>query len=170
MTATISEQLAREVYAATLAAQIPDVYWIHGDDLCDCTFQRIGEWTNPYIARTLRVRFCCIWNELYKQYPQFVQEIPAYHDGNREVWVMEPRAWDSEEMPMPLTLWYRQLASATGQSVGEIRDLLKGHEQERPGPLPAGSTQRDTPTDAELAAGMVTRLYASTYFIPEPDA
>ena len=41
---------------ALAIASIPEIQWKHGDDLCDCTFQRIGFWTNPYLAKTLQVR------------------------------------------------------------------------------------------------------------------
>lgn len=151
----------RDVLAALSTASLPDVTWILGDDLCDCTFQRIAEWTNPYIARTLRVRLCCIFAELYKQYPQFVQDIPGYYDENRHRFVLEPRAWDSEEMAMPRYLWHRQLASVTGRDVAEIRTLLKDADAERPGPVPAGSTVKDEPSEAELEAALVARLRAS---------
>ncbi len=170
MTATaLAESVVRDVLAATITADIPEVYWISEDDLCDCTFQRIGEWTNPYIARTLRVRFCCIWAELYKQFPQHVQEIPAYYDGNRHRWVVEPRAWDSEEMAMPLAIWHRQLASMTGEPVGTIRAALRGHEDERPGPLPPGTAERDEPTEAEMRAALTARLRASTWLLADEE-
>jgi len=104
-----------------LAASIPGIEWVHGDDLCDCTFQRIGEWSNPYIAQTLRVRFCCIWEELFKQYPQFVQRIPAYFDGNAERFVSEPWDWNGD-YDMPRALWHRHLAAKTGKVLPEIRE------------------------------------------------
>lgn len=163
----LTPSVVRDVLAAVSVASIPDVTWILGDDLCDCTFQRIGEWTNPYIARTLRVRFCCIWTELYKQYPQFVQDIPGYYDENRHRFVTEPRAWDSEEMAMPLYLWHRQLASLTGQSVGTIRDLLKDSAHERPQALAPGTAEKDEPTDEEVQAALNARLRAATWLLPE---
>lgn len=112
------------------ARSVPDTHWLHGDDLCDCTFQRIGEWTNPYLGETLRVRWCCIWAELYKQFPQFVQEIPASYDANRHEWVTEPREWDSPEMDMPLYLWYRQQARKSGKPLAEVRRTAK--KEDRP--------------------------------------
>lgn len=112
---------------ALLAASIPGIEWVHGDDLCDCTFQRIGEWSNPYIAQTLRVRFCCIWEELFKQYPQFVQRIPAYFDGNTERFVSEPWEWNGN-YDMPRALWHRHLASKTGKALAEIREEYRDQE------------------------------------------
>jgi len=108
--------------AAILTAEIPGIEWVHGDDLCDCTFQRIGEWTNPYIASTLRVRFCCIWEELFKQFPEFVQRIPAYYDGNSKRFVAEPWDWDAE-YDMPRALWHRHVAAKEGwvRPLAEIR-------------------------------------------------
>src|SRR3990167_2977648 len=82
------------MFAAAVSAD-PTVHWLLGDDLCDCTFQRVGEWANPYLGKTLRVRMCCIWAELYKQYPQFVQEIPAFYDANRHQW-RDAIPWDSD--------------------------------------------------------------------------
>lgn len=106
-----------------LTAGFPEIKWEHGDDLCDCTFQRIGLWTNPYIARTLRVRMCCIWAELYTMFPQYVQEIQGYQDiNNGDVFVTEPVEWDSEDDPMPRHLWYRHLAAKFGRTLAEIRE------------------------------------------------
>jgi hypothetical protein len=99
---------------------IPEVRWMHGDDLCDCSFQRIGEWTNPYIAKTLRVRFCCIWEELHKQYPDFVQTIPGYFDENDDKIVTDPAEWDGDT-DMPRALWHRQIQAVTNRPLDEIR-------------------------------------------------
>lgn len=107
--------------------RIPEIRWTHGDDLCNCTFQRIGEWTNPYIARTLRVRICCIWAELYKQYPQYVQEIQGYYDENEDRFITEPQVWNSEDSDMPRHLWHRQLAVLLGVPLAEVRRRF-GHK------------------------------------------
>ena len=114
--------------AAVLAQldSLPDIEWTHGDDLCDCTFQRIGEWTNPYLDKTLRVRMCCIWAEIYKQYPQFVQEISGYWDENSKEFVTDPQIWNAEDADMPVHLWHRQVANIVGVSPSEARDLVKG--------------------------------------------
>lgn len=114
-----------------LGAEIPNIEWVHGDDLCDCTFQRIGEWTNPYIGETLRVRFCCIWEDLFKKYPQFVQRIHAYFDGKS--FHTGAMRWNVEEAAMPRALWHRQLAHVTGKSLGDIREEFNG--QKPPGPV-----------------------------------
>lgn len=115
-----------------VTSDIPEVHWLHGDDACDCTFQRIGEWTNPYIARTQRIRLCCLFKELAKQYPQFFQEIPAYYDSNRHQWRREPQEWDSDEMDMPVYLWYRQIAALSGKPLGEIRRKYEMRKSDRP--------------------------------------
>jgi hypothetical protein len=109
-----------------MAGTIPEIQWVHGDDLCNCTFQRIGEWTNPYLARTLRVRMCCIWADLYRQYPEFVQEIPAYYDENRDLFETESMEWNVEDADMPVHLWHRQIATLTGLSLPEVRDKFAG--------------------------------------------
>ena len=36
--------------AHAFSDNIPGVEWEYHDDLCDCTYQRIGFWTNPYIG------------------------------------------------------------------------------------------------------------------------
>lgn len=110
---------------------IPEIQWGSGDDLCDCTFQRIGWWTNPYLARTLEVRMCCIWAELYKQYPQFVREIPAYDnpnapEGTKHYEVM-PQEWNGES-DMPRSYWHRQVAVQSGLPLTMVRDMLRDEE------------------------------------------
>ena len=98
---------------------LPENVWQHGDDACDCTFQRIGMWTNPYLAETLEVRMCCIWEELYKLFPQHVRRVPAYLTNNDD-WETEPREWDGET-EMPRALWYRQQARRDGTAVADAR-------------------------------------------------
>lgn len=99
---------------------IPEVEWVHGDDLCDCTFQRIGEWTNPYLAKTLTVRFCCIWEEMLASHPHLVQKTNGYHDPNTSKFVTEPAEWDGDG-EMPRALWYRQIQAVTSRPLDEIR-------------------------------------------------
>jgi len=106
-------------------AGIPEVRWLHGDDECDCVFQRIGDWTNPYLGRTLRVRLCCIWAELYKQFPQFVQEIPAYYDQNEDAYYTRPADWNGDT-EMSRALWHRQEAAKLGITIAQARKLLAG--------------------------------------------
>lgn len=131
-TATLSATAHADVLAALALGNIPDVHWLPDDDLCDCTFQRIGFWTNPYLGKTLRVRLCCIWAEIYKMFPQFVQDIDAYYDSNTHTWVKEPQDWDSAEMNMPLAIWYRQLAQREGRPVSEVRAEYSERKNERP--------------------------------------
>lgn len=109
---------------------LPEIRWVHGDDLCDCTFQRIGEWTNPYIARTLRIRFCCVWAELLKDYPDLVQEIPGFYNENTDEFETDPWAWNGEG-EMPRAIWYRQIQTVTGLPLDEVR--LKFRDRPVPG-------------------------------------
>lgn len=141
-----------------LGGEIPEVRWVHGDDECDCTFQRIGEWTNPYIARTLRVRFCCIWAELYKQFPQFVQEIPAYYDQNTGMLINEPAEWDGDT-DMPRHLWYRQLAVQIGIPVSEARRLFEKHEP--PKGVAGGVKVSSDPSESDAALAELAVLLRS---------
>lgn len=103
---------------------LPEIKWQHDDDLCDCTFQRVGEWTNPYLARTMRVRFCCVWAEIMKDYPQFVEEIPAFYNYNEDKFEKEPWEWDGEA-DMPRAIWYRQIQAITGRPLEEIREKFR---------------------------------------------
>lgn len=93
--------------------------WDVNDDLCDCTYQRIGYWNNPYIGETLEVRFCCVWAELERQYPQFFRRTQ-----------IEPAAWNGEAN-MPRSVWHRQIAKANGVSVSEARELAAGQDSPR---------------------------------------
>jgi len=116
-----------DALTSILTAEIPGLKWEVGDDLCDCTFQRIGFWTNPYIGATLRVRFCCLWKELSKDYPHLIQEVPAFYNYNTHEYEVEPWEWNGE-FDMPRAVWYRQLASKTGQSLAEIREEYANQE------------------------------------------
>ena len=118
----------QDILALLETSEIPEIEWEHGDDLCDCTFQRIGTWTNPYIGRSLKVRLCCIWAEIYKQYPQFVQEIPAYYDLSKKTYESKPRDWDAEDSDMPKALWHRHVAVLTRTPLTRVRELLDGQE------------------------------------------
>jgi len=117
-----TEILSPAVVEALSIGNLPDIQWKMHDDLCDCTYQRIGMWTNPYLAETLEVRMCCIWNELYKQFPQYVRSVPAFWDYNAEQWVTEPAEWNGEE-DMPQSMWHRQLARKLGISLEAARML-----------------------------------------------
>jgi len=120
-----------------LSKGIPEEEWTNQDDLCDCTFQRTGDWANPYLGRTQRVRICCLFAELYEQYPHLIQEIPAYYDENTGKWESKPREWDGET-DMPEAIWHRQLAVKTGMPLEDIREVYanqsppKGTVKEKP--------------------------------------
>ena len=114
-----------------LLDHLPEVRWEHGDDLCDCTFQRIGYWANPYIGRTLEFRLCCSWAKLIELHPElqeFAREIPAFDNYNIGQWETKPAPWDSEDEDMPYALWHRQLAVQQGITVAEARERY-GHLQ-----------------------------------------
>lgn len=84
--------------------------WDVNDDLCDCTYQRVGYWNNPYIGETYEVRFCCLFAEFEKQYPQFFKRTQ-----------IEPAEWNGEA-DMPRSVFHRQLAKLAGISVSEARE------------------------------------------------
>ena len=153
------------VIAERTAAE-PGVMWITGDDLCDCTFQRIGEWANPYLGKTLRVRMCCIWAELYKQFPQFVQEC-GYYDSNRHTYTSEAAEWDSTDMDMPVYLWHRQLATKTGKSIAEIRQEYAGRERDRPRMVAERIDVKPTADEVEYAHRQ--QLIASGWIVEGED-
>lgn len=103
-------------------AELPEVQWKHGDDLCDCVFQRIGMWKNPYLATTQEIRLCCVWAELGKMFPDFVRTIPGYFNENTQRWDTNPWDWNGET-EMPKALWHRQLARKLGCTVAEARAM-----------------------------------------------
>lgn len=108
----------------------PEDAWDVGDDLCDCTYQRIGLWKNIYLAETLEVRMCCIWSKLYELFPQYVRTTPGYMVDSGE-WITECREWDGET-DMPKGIWYRQLARQQGRAVADIRREYSTRDSERP--------------------------------------
>lgn len=128
---------------------LPEDTWEVDDDACDCTFQRIGMWANPYIGKTLEVRMCCIWKQLYELFPGKVREIPGYRDQSGE-WQTEPAAWDGES-DMPASIWYRQLANQQGRSVADVRDEYRMRDSERPRGTPRPVVQQPTgPTTVDV--------------------
>ena len=118
-----------------LRGEVPEIQWGQGDDLCNCTFQRIGDWTNPYLARTLRVRVCCIWAKLYQQHPEFAQEIPGWFDPNTGEMKTEPMAWNGES-DMPRDIFHRQAAVLMGLPLDMVRIKLEGQEPPKGVPKP----------------------------------
>ena len=129
--------------------EVPEIRWQHGDELCGCVFQRIGDWTNPYIGRTLRVRMCCIWAELYKDYPEFVQEIPASYDWNTGLFQDEPQEWNGEE-DMPESLWHRQLAVMSGMELDEVQEKFEGQLPPKGIPRPKRVEVREPMSEHEV--------------------
>lgn len=132
MTTEIQEgQLSPAVLHALSIGSLPDVDWDHADDLCDCTFQRVGMWKNPYLAETLEIRLCCIWAKLAEQYPDFVRTIPGYFNENDGQWITTPWEWDGEA-EMPKAIWYRQLARKLNRPLEEIRAEYASRDELRP--------------------------------------
>lgn len=129
----------------------PEVRWIHGDDLCNCTFQRIGHWTNPYIAETLEVRLCCIWEELYKQYPDYVRRMGGFWNQNTGEYESEPADWDNDEMDMPKALWHRQLARRKSMSLDDVRTNYRQRSGERPKKVAVRKERQYSPTQLARA-------------------
>ena len=143
---------------AWAAEELP-LQWLPGDDKCDCTFQRIGEWGNPYIGKSLQIRLCCIWAELAKQFPGFVQEVPVYWDRNRLEPVVGPQPWDSEDADMPLALWFRQLAQQTGRPLDEIRAEYGSKQYLRPRKVKKGTGRESkTPDPHAVRMALLDRL------------
>lgn len=118
----MTTELSPAIVEALSIGNLPDVQWKPQDDLCDCVYQRIGMWTNPYLAVTKEVRFCCIWAKIEEMFPGYAREVPAYWDINREEWVTEPAPWNGEE-DMPVSIWHRQLARKLGISVSQAREM-----------------------------------------------
>jgi len=144
---TLNAKAAADVLSAL--EHLPEDTWEVDDDACDCTFQRIGMWANPYIGKTLEVRMCCIWKQLYELFPGKVREIPGYRDQSGE-WQTEPAAWDGES-DMPASIWYRQLANQQGRSVADVRDEYRMRDSERPRGIPRPVVQQPTgPTMTEV--------------------
>lgn len=85
--------------------------WGVNDDLCECTYQRMGNWVNPYIGETYEVRLCCLYAEFEKQYPHLFRRQQV-----------EPAIWNGEA-DMPRSIWHRQLSKHLGVSVTEARQL-----------------------------------------------
>jgi hypothetical protein len=119
---TTKPTLSPAVVEMLATGNLPTTAWETHDDLCDCTYQRIGMWTNPYLAETLEVRMCCIWADLYKQYPDYVRTVPGYWDDNAKEWVTEPMEWNGED-DMPDAIWVRHLARKYDITVQEARAL-----------------------------------------------
>lgn len=125
------QELSPAIIHALSIGSLPDVEWLHGDDLCDCTFQRVGMWKNPYLAETLEIRLCCIWAKLAEQYPDSVRTIPGFFNENTQEWITQPMAWNGET-EMPKHLWYRQLARKQNRPLADVRAEYASKDELRP--------------------------------------
>lgn len=123
---------------------LPETVWGTWDDECDCTYIRIGFFTNPYLAETLEIRLCCIWKQFGDLFPGAVRTTAAYFDGNAGEWVTEPREWDGE-FDMPRSVWYRQLARRTGRQLADIRATYARQEPPKGRPRVAAKPARRWP-------------------------
>jgi hypothetical protein len=160
MAASLNALAANDVMLAL--SVLPEDTWETHDDLCDCTYQRIGFWTNPYIAETLEVRMCCIWRELYQLFPQYVRNTAAFYDYNKDEWVSEPMEWNGED-EMPKAVWYRQLARREGITVAQAREKYSSQDHLRPKgtPRPVVEQPVEEPFDPfAMLFEMITSLAA----------
>lgn len=94
--------------------------WHVNDDRCDCTYQRMGYWNNPYIGETYEIRLCCLYAEFEKQYPQFFKRTQ-----------IEPAEWNGEA-DMPRSIYHRQLSKLHGMTVSEARAMAGEAPKGRP--------------------------------------
>lgn len=133
---------------------LPEETWDVHDDACDCTYPRIGFWTNPYLAETLEVRMCCIWARLYELFPGFVRVTPAFQDYNAGQWRTEPQEWDGES-DMPRSVWYRQLARQQGRSLADIRRDYANQEPPKGTPRPPAPEVEPEPDLMATVLGIV---------------
>ena len=100
--------------------EVPEISWVHGDDLCDCTFQRIGEISNPYLAHTEQIRYCCLMEELRGMFPHLFRSYEGYTNPNSRELTCDPVEWNGDT-DMPPALWHRQIQAITGKPLDEIR-------------------------------------------------
>lgn len=140
-TAVLNEQVQADLISILATAGIPDVIWRDHDDLCDCTFQRVCQWTNAHLGVTHEERLCCIWAKLHEMFPGCSRDIPAYFDINAQAFVPDVVPWNGE-FDMPPALFHRQIARLGGISVSEARDKAKelGLEPPKGKPLPVKPT------------------------------
>lgn len=132
MNATDTRQvLSPAIIEALAISGLPEVTWRDHDDLCDCEFQRVCQWTNPYIGSTHEERLCCIWKQLHEMFPDCSRDIPAWFDINRQEWNTKPMTWNGET-EMPKAVWYRHLARKHGRPLAEIRAEYADKDELRP--------------------------------------
>ena len=137
--------------------EMPEITWTHGDDLCNCTFQRIGDWANPYIARTRRVRVCCLENRMLEGNDALVQDIPGYFNENTGEFETEPWVWDGED-DMPEHLFMRQTAIIQGLSLDETRVKFEGIEPPKGIPKPPIVEKRKIMSEYEVIGQQVMKI------------
>ena len=137
--------------------EMPEVTWTHGDDLCNCTFQRIGDWSNPYIARTRRVRVCCLENRMLENNEDLVQDIPGYFNENTGEFETEPWVWNGED-DMPEHLFMRQTAIIQGLSLDETRVKFEGVEPPKGIPRLKVVEKRETMSEHEVIGQQVMKI------------
>jgi hypothetical protein len=135
----MTEATPYEKAMALAALEPPEVRWVHGDDLCDCTFQRIGEWMNPYLGKSMTIRFCCVWEKFREQWPDLFMDMNGYWDENDQEY-KEAIEWNAE-YEMPRAIWYRQIQALTGKSLPDIRDEYGS--QDPPQGVPRPKPQSD---------------------------
>ena len=139
--------------------EMPEFTWTHGDDLCDCTFQRIGEWTNPYLARTRRVRVCCLEDRMLEGNEDLVQDIPGFFNDNTGLLETEPWVWDGED-DMPEHLFMRQTAIIQGLSLDETRVKFEGVEPPKGIPRPKVVDKGKIMSEHEVIGKQLMRIQA----------
>ena len=137
--------------------EMPEITWTHGDDLCNCTFQRIGDWANPYIARTRRVRVCCLENRMLEGNEDLVQDIPGYFNENTGEFETEPWVWNGED-DMPESLFMRQAAIIQGLSLDATRVKFEGVEPPKGIPRPKVVNKRRSMSEYEVIGQQVMKI------------
>lgn len=137
--------------------EMPEITWTHGDDLCNCTFQRIGDWANPYLARTRRVRVCCLESRMLEGNDDLVQDIPGYFNENTGEFDMEPWVWDGED-DMPEHLFMRQTAIIQGLSLDETRVKFEGVEPPKGTPRLKIAEKRKSMSEHEVIGQQLMRI------------
>jgi hypothetical protein len=126
----------RELFTVPLiGTTIPEFQWEHEDDLCDCSFQRISYWMNPYIGETEKIRLCCLYKELEDSFPHLFQHIKGYWDDDEREWITGQMEWNGEN-DMPRALWNRQLSIREGLPIEAIRKRTRLLEPPKGVPLP----------------------------------
>ena len=138
---------------------MPEFIWTHGDDLCDCTFQRIGEWTNPYLARTRRVRVCCLEDRMLEDNEDLVQDIPGFFNDDSGLFETEPWVWNGED-DMPEHLFMRQTAIIQGLSLDETRVKFEGVEPPKGIPRPKVLEKRGIMSEHEVIGKQLMQIQA----------